>query len=214
MPIIKALKADNGIAINYHNWSLIEIRRTADTALLTINSHTDEAAAIAALPIAWQSVTSIPTWALAGDVVSDAIEHYLTEQNDSPYYGGVITTDKTLSVEAAKQRKNLQINKARLDANRTAFTFAGKQVACDELSMLDISVTNGEISLTRAMPEDWVGGWKTIDDSYVAIPDVATWTLFYKAMAKQGKLNFKHAQDLKKALALATTLSDVDTINW
>lgn len=127
---------------------------------------------------------------------------------------GVVVWVETLDIEGLKSRKNTEINEARLIANRTSFIFNGKEIACDELSQLDISSTNGIITLTQAMPDGWPGAWKTKDNSYVMIPDVATWINFYKAMVQKGNTNFAHSQQLKSTLATATTSQEIEAIMW
>lgn len=121
---------------------------------------------------------------------------------------------KKEAMEILRERKEAEINAARMFANRTYFTFQNKQVACDDLSWNDIISANAEISLTREMPEGWVGGWKTMDDSYVVITDVATWILFIKAMVSRGTTHFNHSQQLKSLLAAAETPEQIAAINW
>lgn len=118
------------------------------------------------------------------------------------------------SLAEAKAAKNLEINASRLAANTSYFTFNGKQIAVDALSRSDIDASNGIISLTGALPGGWPGAWKAMDNTYVAIPDIATWTAFYAAMVTQGTANFVYSQQLKAALAAATTLEQVDAIYW
>lgn len=113
-----------------------------------------------------------------------------------------------------KALKNAEINAARLAANRGTFTFMGKQISCDELSRSDIDGLNGIVSLLGAMPPDWIGFWKTADNDYIAIPDVATWTGLYGAMVAQGQANFARSQALKAALAAAATAAEVEAIAW
>lgn len=113
-----------------------------------------------------------------------------------------------------KAIKNSYINNSRLIANQGYFTFTGKQIAVDSLSRSDIDATNGVVTLTNEMPDGWLGAWKAADNSYVIILDVATWTLFYKAMVGQGSINFAHAQNLKAQLAKATTIAEVEAIKW
>ena len=117
-------------------------------------------------------------------------------------------------IEDTRLKKNAQINKWRATANMSSFTFSGKQIACDALSRSDIDATNGEVTLTGVFPVGWPGAWKAVDNTYVSIPDVPTWTLFYQAMTSQGLLNFQKAQTLKTQLAAATTLAEVDAIQW
>lgn len=118
------------------------------------------------------------------------------------------------SLQDFKVLKNAYVNAARLEANNTTFSFSGKLIAVDALSRGDIDAVHGIVVLTNEMPNGWVGGWKTVDNSYVSIPDVAAWTLFYKAMVGQGSINFAHSQALKAQLAAATTIKEVEAIVW
>lgn len=113
-----------------------------------------------------------------------------------------------------KASKNAAINAARLKANQTHFTFMGEQIATDPLSRSDIDGAHGDW-LTGQAPQDWPGGWKTIGNSYVPIPDQATWFAFYRAMVAQGTTNFLHAQALKSQLAAATNAEEVAAVpDW
>ena len=127
--------------------------------------------------------------------------------------GSIVWTD-TATLEDLKSAKNLEINTARHVANQSYFEFSSKQIACDAVSMLDIQSANAEIALTREMPSTWPGAWKAIDNSYALIPDVATWTLFIKAMVSRGTAHFAHAQALKQLLATAMTPEAVAEISW
>lgn len=113
-----------------------------------------------------------------------------------------------------KATKNDEINAARLAANFSHFEHAGKQIACDQLSRSDIDGTNGFVALYGALPPGWPGGWKAIDNTYVAIADVAAWKAFYASMFAAGNANFARAQALKDALAAATTAEEVAAIGW
>jgi len=113
-----------------------------------------------------------------------------------------------------KASKNIEINMARLSANRSFFTFAGKRISVDELSRGDIDAVHGQVLFSNALPVDWQGAWKGMDNDYVPIPDVATWGLLYSAMVQQGTVNFNHAQELKQKLSVATTSVEVTTIHW
>jgi hypothetical protein len=144
----------------------------------------------------------------AGQVFKRPPRPSRTHRWDSTLYAWVDDLEK------ARELKNAEINAARLTANRSTFEFAGKPISCDELSRGDIDGVNGIVSLLGAMPPDWPGAWKAADNTYVPIPDVATWTAFYGAMVAQGTANFAHAQALKALLALATTAEEIDAITW
>lgn len=128
--------------------------------------------------------------------------------------GGVPAWVETAALEELKARKNEEINAARALANETTFIYEGKHIACDTLSKFDILSTNGCVALTGQFQPGWQGAWKAKDNTYVAIPDVATWTAFYLAMMNQGQGNFDHAQALKAQLAQAQTAEEVAAIHW
>lgn len=127
---------------------------------------------------------------------------------------------ETASMADLKAVKNTEIDLAREHANLTYFTFAGQRVRCDGLSWKDIISTNAEISLTREMPEGWIGWWKTMDRDqwdgviFVAVPDLETWTAFIKAMVRRGLDHFGKAEGLKARLAAAQTAEEVALIKW
>jgi len=111
-----------------------------------------------------------------------------------------------------KAAKNAAINSARLRANQSHFMFAGKQIAVDPLSRSDIDAMHGTVLMLQAMPAGWPGAWKAMDNTFVAIPDVATWGAFYGAMVAQGMQNFAHSQALKAQLDAATTPAEVEAV--
>ncbi len=58
------------------------------------------------------------------------------------------------------------------------------------------------------------GGWKTMDNSYIAISTIEEWKAFYSAMYTTGINNFIKAQQLKTAVDLATSVNKVLEIEW
>lgn len=138
-----------------------------------------------------------------------------------PLTGNVVVLNAPVPSEAApltltqaKEAKNTLINQWRSMANETSFTFLGKHIASDILSKWDILTANSKILNRGALPGDWFGGWKTIDNSLVLIPTVAVWKDFIDAMYDQGTTNFTHAQTLKSTLAAATSIEQVNSIVW
>lgn len=115
---------------------------------------------------------------------------------------------------AAKTAKNLQINVWRANANQTSFTHLGKTIACDALSRSDIDAVAGSIALAGAFPVGFPNAWKAIDNTYLMIPSVNDFKDMYASMTLRGTINFGHSQDLKTALASATTIEQVDAITW
>lgn len=118
------------------------------------------------------------------------------------------------ALAAAKVQKNNDINAARLVANRSTFMHAGKKFQCDELSRSDIDGVNGWVALYGALPPWFPGAWKAADNTYYPLPNVSAWKSFYNSMATTGAMNFGKAQQLKAALAAATTIEQVNAITW
>lgn len=121
-------------------------------------------------------------------------------------------TNETLS--QLKAAKNLQISEWRAQANRSTFPYAGKVIACDELSRSDIDAVAGAISLNGAFPAGFPNAWKAIDNTYISLPDIASFKAMYNAMTAQGTINFARSQQLKTALASAQTAQEIDAIKW
>lgn len=113
-----------------------------------------------------------------------------------------------------KASKILQINQWRAAANKTFFTYSGKQIACDDLSRSDIDAVAGSISLTGSFPAGFPGAWKAMDNSYIMLPDIDAFKSMYAAMTAQGTTNFGHSQSLKAAVAAAQTVAEVNAVVW
>ena len=118
------------------------------------------------------------------------------------------------TIAELKTLKNEEINAARLTANLTTFTHNGKLFACDQLSRGDIDGINGYVGTRGGLPGNWVGGWKSVDNSIYPIPDVATWNAFYDSMIAQGQANFLKSQNLKMQLESAIDAEQVAAIKW
>lgn len=129
-------------------------------------------------------------------------------------YSGDVFTAPVVDLGPLKLAKNADINAARLQANRGTFEHGGKVFTCDELSRSDIDGVNGFVSLTQSLPPGWPGGWKAVDNTYLAIANVPAWIAFYAAMVATGNAHFAKAQTLKAQLAAATTPEEIGAIQW
>jgi hypothetical protein len=128
--------------------------------------------------------------------------------------GGVPRWVETASLAELRLRKVAEINAAHELANRTSFTFAGKEIQANEHSMVQIQMTDAGIRRRGALRSDWQGAWKTLSNGYVLIPDVATWDAFMDAIEVTGASNFNKAQQLKLDIALAQDEEQISLINW
>lgn len=117
------------------------------------------------------------------------------------------------SLDDLKAAKRSEINNARFTANSTSFPYAGKLIACDALSRGDIDGVLG-VALRGSMPPGWPGVWKATDNTYVSMPDPASFLSMYDAMVAQGAANFLRSEQLKAQVAAATTADEVEGVEW
>jgi len=123
---------------------------------------------------------------------------------------------ETASIAFLRAARREQINTWWLDANNSYFEYRGARIAYSESDRVDIQGINNVVMLTNAMPTnpDWPAAWKTVDNGWVPIPDVAAWVEFNVAIADRGTAHFKKAQMLKAQLEAATTAAEIEAITW
>lgn len=149
-----------------------------------------------------------PTFDALLDLVRWDGEAWLVEEIPAPQAEPVPTLD---DLRAARR---LAINAARLAANRGSFAFGGKQIACDVLSRSDLDGVASYVALYGALPPGFAGVWKATDNSFVAIPDIATFKAMVAAMVAAGVAHFEHSEALKAQIASATTAEAVAAVVW
>jgi len=224
MPITKEMIADNGITVSYHKATSLSVDLLNNVATVTVNSYANEQAAINNLPMAWQWRVNVPVDSLAGDSATllGEVERALTADG-AAFEGGILSIDSTISLELMKVRKIAEITAARLRADADHFIYSytdsngdtvSKDIRTGNKDMIDLLTTNSYITLFGDFDEDWPGGWKAIDNTYVQITTVEQWKDFFKRMYKTGIANFKKSQLLKAQIEAATTLEEVQAINW
>ena len=153
-----------------------------------------------------------------GAVVAYTLEKAAVKQVQP--FDGAVWSNTTLSwvdtrtITVGRTAADKRINAARLAANQSSFTFAGKQIACDPLSRSDIDAVNGFLSRTGTLPAGWPGAWKAVDNTFVAIATAADWDALYAAMVARGMLHFAYSQSLKAQGVAAGTLPQLDAIVW
>lgn len=113
------------------------------------------------------------------------------------------------AINLAKQDQMKLVNEWRREYSYGAFEFQGKRISCDQLSRSDIDGINGYVALNQALPPNWVGQWKCEDNTFIPVPDVATWKQLYQAMVDQGQTAFVRAQTLKAQIEACATLDEV-----
>lgn len=211
MPIIKAVKTDSGIPVAYHKAAKLTVDLTSQTATASVQSYADEAAAGGlAATWNWTLPVDIKTVLGATDVLA-GVETALTGTG-AMFEGGQVVTDTSDSLDALKARKRAEITQDRINADADHFTYQGKSIRTADKDMMDLLVADARWN--KGLPSNWPGGWKAVDDTYVAIGTKDDWDAFFIAMYDAGISNFDHSQKLKAQLDAATTPEDVAAVKW
>lgn len=119
-----------------------------------------------------------------------------------------------LQLELLRNKKMSDINSARAQADGSYFEFGGKQIDADADSMRQINAITGYVALFNEFPPGFPGAWKTVDNSYLPLPDIATWKSLVQAMAVTGTSNFLKQQALKTDVAQAASMAAIESIQW
>jgi hypothetical protein len=136
------------------------------------------------------------------------------DSDEARLVDGVVVWVETRPLAELKAAKNAEINQWRAAANQSTFPFAGKLISCDALSRSDIDAVANHIGLFGEFPDGFPMAWKTADNEYVLLPDVAAFKAMYRAMTAQGTANFDRSETLKRAVGNATDAAEVAAIAW
>lgn len=214
MPIIKEVVTPNGAATTFHKVTSITFSGDFLVGKVQVTSWKDQAAYLAGSMPAWNWYPEIPYAAFDGPPLAST-ETALVADGALLSSGAIVVLAETQDIDSVRTRKNAEINAARWVANNTTFTYGGKQIAVDPLSRSDIDGAAMEILNQGALPANWPGAWKAVDNTYVSLPDLASWRLFYTAMYQQGLDNFVHSQALKTYMNNPLrTIEEVEAIHW
>jgi hypothetical protein len=184
-----------------------------DILILTVDSYASEAVYQAKGGLMMRHTIPMPSPRTAGALVDD-IDAWLIADAASPFQGGQLIADMSGTLDSLRARKTSEINAAWIRADSTEFTYADEQFRAGPDDVLRLNSINGYISLMNEMPPDWIGVWKTMADTFIALPDVEAWKPFFTAFVMKGVTNYLAAQDLKARLAAATTADEIAAINW
>lgn len=127
---------------------------------------------------------------------------------------GVLGWFEPADFAVLKQRKHDHITKCKVDANERFFVYQGKEFSVSPASFKEMQGVCGWVGMTGSLPATFPNRWKADDNSYVLIPDVATWLDFYGTMIATGLNNFSKSELLKYYVSQCTTVEELDAIQW
>lgn len=118
------------------------------------------------------------------------------------------------SIDDMKAEKISAVTMRRVQEDQR-FQFGGKWFQADAAAWKQISGVHGWVSAQNTMPPGWIGQWKAEDNTFLPIPDPATWWQFYGAVLARGSSNFMRGEALKAQIAAATTAEEVAAVpDW
>jgi hypothetical protein len=212
MPIKKAAQADNGITVNYHRPTGMSVNLVANLATVTVNSHASEQAALDGLPVAWQWRIDVPVGLLAGDepTLLAEVELALIDLETSPFYGGERTTDRSETLEVAKDRAWTAVKAARALAEDGNFMYAGGSYQADKVRI------NGAVQLAvlaKSAGTPFSETW-TLTDNTVRVLDADQVIALGLALGQYVSDLYATGRALRAQIDAAETVDQVNAIRW
>jgi len=212
MPITKTVQADNGITIGYHRAIRVEVDLVANTALVTVNSHATEQAAVDKLPLAWQWRIPVPVDELAGDepTLLGEVERALVSLDASPFAGGERVDDVSETIEAARQRAWIRIKAARAVAEDGNFTYDGGTYEADKVRI------GGAVqlaTLAKAAGAPYSETWTLVDNSQREL-DADQVIALGIALGRHVSGVYATGRQLRAQIEAAETADEAQAIGW
>lgn len=162
--------------------------------------------------------TDFPTWLIFDRTTSylapDGVEFVNDEWREKWTIKATPAAVLAERLAAVKVAKIAEINAWRDEANSSHFTHMGKRIAVDAMSTKDLTGTAGYIQFFGELPPDWPGGWKTMDNSYIAITSIEGFKALYASMVGQGTTNFMRSQFLKSQVQASASVNQINAITW
>jgi hypothetical protein len=212
MPIAKTLTAENGITISYHRAARLTVDLAANTAIVIVNSHASEQAALANLPVAWQWGVSIPVDSLAGDEATflGEVEAALVGSEDSPFAGGERVTDLGDTLDAAKGRAWNRIKLARSAAEDKDVIYDGGAYQADKER---ISGATQLAWMAKQGGKPYSITW-TLTDNTTRTLDADGMIGLGVALGQHVVQVYDTGRALRDQIAAASTIEEVEAIGW
>lgn len=210
MPILKIIKAANGIPVDYHKPVKLEVDFRAGTAFVAVQSHADEDAALSGLPVAWGWNIPISASVLSqGDDILGAIEVALVGAG-MPFEGGTVIVDQSDTLQGARERAWGAIKAARAIAEEGNFIFDGGSYQADKVRI------NGAVQLAviaksngTAYSETW-----TLTDNTTRQLDADQVIALGLALGVHVSGVYAKGRALRVAINQADSIEAVNAIRW
>lgn len=209
MPILKLTKAANGVAVGYHKPVKLEVDFRTGTAIAVVYSHSDEAAAMAGLPVAWAWNIPINTGTLSGEDLQGFIEAALVGAG-MPFEGGSVVVDQSDTLVGARDRAWAAVKAARSVAEEGYFIYDGGTYQADK-ARLNSSTTAALLCKTLGLP--YSETWTLADNTTRSLDDDQVLALGL-ALNQHLSRVFATGRTLREQINQAETIEAVNAIRW
>lgn len=212
MPIMKTVQADNGVTINYHRATRLEVDLVANIALVQVNSHASEDAALSGLPVAWQWRINVPVEQLAGDgaTLVGEVEGALIMLETSPFNGGSRIADHADTIDSARGRAWIAVKAARAAAESGNFTYDGGEY------QINVGQVNGGVTmamLAKSAGQPYSVTWTLADNTRRDL-DADGMIALGVTMGQHIDAIYATGRQLRDQIDAATTIEAVEAIAW
>lgn len=210
MPILKSTKTPGGVQVAYHKVIRLEVDFRLDKTVAFVHSYTDEAAAMAGLPLVWGWEISISAGLLSRcDDLAGAIESALIAP-DMPFAGGSQVVDQSDTLQGARDRAWAAIKVARAIAEEGNFIYDGGSYQADKVRI------NGAVQLAviakssgAAYSETW-----TLTDNTTRQLDADQVIALGLALGQFVSGLYATGRALREQINQAETIEAVHAIGW
>ncbi|MDC8756269.1 DUF4376 domain-containing protein [Janthinobacterium fluminis] len=190
----------------------IEANMPFSSAQLTVLSYSSEEGYLAGAGSVWSSQVSMPLDG-AGGLTPGSVDAWLVTAAGSPFAGGTVVADRSLSLECAKSRRWADIKARRDRVEAGGFDCAGGRYDSDQRSAQRIAVAAQSALAQRAAALPYTVAWILADNSVRQL-DGAGMIAVADALAEHVDAAFSTARALRDQVDAAATIEQVGAVQW
>lgn len=139
-------------------------------------------------------------------------------RGERPPYGIWTQVDNVwqwvVDIESCRALKLEYINQAYSAANLATFEYAGLEFNADIVAQNNLNATAHYIGMFNEFPPNWLGAWLDKDGTPIAMLSLSAFKDLYKAFVAKGVANITRFELLKTQILSASSVAELEAINW
>lgn len=136
----------------------------------------------------------------------------LGEPHSIGVYSKPADTPEELATARAVRKEYIITKK--IAANKTNFPHGGKQVEHSDPAAGDLDAMALYVALNNSFPVGFPNAWKATDGTWIPVPNIPAFKELYNSKVNQGLANFTKSETLQAQIDAATTVEDINLIDW